>query len=64
MEVNNMSGSTKVILGVAGAMVAVGATVITTTILKESVKNKEQEKKEEYMITKEMNEFFESIGMI
>lgn len=59
-----MSGSTKVILGVAGAMVAVGATVITTTILKESVKNKEQEKKEEYMITKEMNEFFESIGMI
>ena len=59
-----MSGSTKVILGVAGAMVAVGATVITTTILKESAKNKKQEKEEEYMITKEMNEFFESIGMI
>ena len=64
MEVNNMSGSTKVILGVAGAMIAVGATVITTTILKESAKNKKQEKEEEYMITKEMNEFFESIGMI
>lgn len=58
-----MSRSTKVILGVAGAMVAVGATVITTTILKESAKNK-KEKKEQYMITKEMNEFFESIGMI
>ena len=58
--------ATKYILAIAGAGLAVGAGVIESTILAESVKAKKDKTKDEeeaLRITEELNEFFKDLGI-
>lgn len=58
--------TTKFILAVAGVGIAVGAGVIASTILAESVKAKKDKTKDEeeaLRITEELNEFFKDLGI-
>ena len=58
--------ATKYILVIAGAGLAVGAGVIASTILAESVKAKKDKTKDEeeaLRITEELNEFFKDLGI-
>ena len=62
---NNMT-ATKYILVIAGAGLVVGAGVIASTILAESVKAKKDKTKDEeeaLRITEELNEFFKDLGI-
>ena len=58
--------ATKYILAIAGAGLTVGAGVIASTILAESVKAKKDKTKDEeeaLRITEELNEFFKDLGI-
>lgn len=58
--------ATKYILVIAGAGLVVGAGVIASTILAESVKAKKDKIKDEeeaLRITEELNEFFKDLGI-
>ena len=58
--------ATKYILVIAGAGLVVGAGVIASTILAESVKAKKDKTKDEeeaLRITEELNEFFKDLGI-